>query len=62
VEFEWDQAKAATNIQKHGVSFERAVLVFDDDGRIEWLDARRDYGEPRWLVIGMVDSMEFTVT
>jgi len=28
--FEWDEAKAAENQRKHGVSFEEAVTVFDD--------------------------------
>jgi len=30
IEFEWDAAKAATNLRKHGVSFEEAVTVFSD--------------------------------
>lgn len=28
--FEWDPAKAASNIRKHGVSFDEAVSVFKD--------------------------------
>jgi hypothetical protein len=28
--FEWDAEKAATNLRKHGVSFEEAATVFDD--------------------------------
>jgi len=28
--FEWDSAKAARNLRKHGVSFEEAVSVFYD--------------------------------
>jgi len=28
--FEWDENKAATNLMKHGVSFEEAVTVFGD--------------------------------
>ena len=28
--FEWDSRKAATNIRKHGVSFDEASTVFDD--------------------------------
>ena len=30
-EFEWDARKAASNLAKHGVSFEEAATVFDDD-------------------------------
>ena len=28
--FEWDEAKAAANLAKHGVSFDDAKTVFDD--------------------------------
>ena len=28
--FEWDAAKAAANLRKHGVSFQEAVTVFGD--------------------------------
>lgn len=28
--FDWDKAKAAGNLVKHGVSFEEAVTVFGD--------------------------------
>jgi uncharacterized DUF497 family protein len=30
MQFGWDQNKAATNIGKHGVSFEEATTVFGD--------------------------------
>ena len=32
---EWDDKKAALNLQKHGVTFEDAALVFTDENRIE---------------------------
>ena len=28
--FEWDPAKAKSNIRKHGISFDEAVTVFKD--------------------------------
>jgi hypothetical protein len=28
--FEWDEAKARSNVQKHKVSFEEAVSIFSD--------------------------------
>ncbi|MCC6538632.1 MAG: BrnT family toxin [Bryobacterales bacterium] len=31
-DFEWDPAKAQTNLSKHGVSFEQATEVFLDPG------------------------------
>ena len=42
------------NLQKHGVSFDDAALVFYDQGRIETYDGREDHGEDRWATIGRV--------
>jgi hypothetical protein len=39
MELEWDGDKAALNLQKHGVSFEDAALVFYDHGRSGQNDA-----------------------
>jgi uncharacterized protein len=52
--FEWDEAKAAENYAKHGVSFAAARQVFADPSAIEWVDDRYDYGEERFIIIGMV--------
>jgi len=30
IEFEWDPAKAALNLKKHGVAFKEAATVFRD--------------------------------
>jgi hypothetical protein len=40
MEFEWQVDKAAQNLEKHGVSFEDALLVFYDSGRVEAYDGR----------------------
>ncbi|MGJ3262094.1 MAG: BrnT family toxin [Salinarimonas sp.] len=50
--FEWDDAKAASNEAKHGVSFKQATLVFLDPTRVNRRDGRRDYGEIRLVTIG----------
>ncbi len=44
--FEWDSAKAAANLRKHGVAFEDAVRVFADPGHISDVD-RIENGELR---------------
>lgn len=49
--FEWDEAKAASNLAKHGVSFEIAY-GFDWDGAIIVVDGRNDYGEERSVAHG----------
>ena len=45
MKFEWDPDKAAVNLDKHGVSFEDASLVFLDPDRIETYDGRARYRE-----------------
>jgi uncharacterized DUF497 family protein len=52
-EFEWDDAKALANKAKHGVSFESATRAFRDVFALGFLDDREDYGEERWIRIGM---------
>src|SRR5690348_5773979 len=55
-EFEWDDAKAAANLANHGVSFERVRLVFADPFAVVRIDDREDYGEDRFIMIGMVEG------
>jgi uncharacterized protein len=51
--FSWDDDKNASNLAKHGVSFEAAKLVFDDPLHISRQD-RVENGEQRWQMIGVV--------
>jgi uncharacterized DUF497 family protein len=44
------------NRQKHGISFETAVLVFDDAHQVTMADRTVD-GELRWQTIGMVNAI-----
>ena len=61
LEFEWDSAKAASNLRKHGISFPYATRVFLDPDRQERLDTEEEYGEERWLVLGRVDDFVLVV-
>jgi hypothetical protein len=54
--FDWDEAKAKVNYRRHGVTFETATRVFRDTFAIEYLDDRNDYGEERFIIIGMVED------
>jgi uncharacterized DUF497 family protein len=56
LEFEWHDAKAEANLQNHGVSFELAKTVFKDPFGLERLDDREDYGEERYVTIGMAEG------
>ena len=57
MEFAWDERKNRVNQQKHGVSFETAILVFDDPYHLTRQD-REVEGEPRWQTIGMVNGIQ----
>jgi uncharacterized DUF497 family protein len=54
--FEWDDAKAARNLRKHGVSFETAVLVFADTFAVTEQD-RIENGEYRWQTLGVAGGL-----
>ena len=54
--FQWDNTKAAENYTAHGVRFEAACEVFQDPFALEWLDDREDYGEDRYIILGMVEN------
>ncbi|MGA3095979.1 MAG: BrnT family toxin [Bryobacteraceae bacterium] len=56
LEFEWHNAKAAANLQAHGVSFDLAKTVFKDAFAVDRLDDREDYGEDRFVIIGMAEG------
>ena len=57
MEFTWDERKNRVNQHKHGVSFETAILVFDDPYHLTRQD-REVEGEPRWQTIGMVKDVQ----
>ncbi len=54
--FQWDDAKAASNIADHGVTFEAAREAFADPFALDWLDESEDYGEDRYAMIGMAEG------
>jgi hypothetical protein len=52
LKFEWDPAKAASNLGKHGVTFEDASSVFDDPLALTFADPDHSVRERRWLTFG----------
>ena len=52
MKFEWDPAKAANNIRKHGVSFDEAVTVFRDPLAFIFDDVTHSEAEHREIIIG----------
>jgi uncharacterized protein len=51
--FEWDSAKAARNLRKHGVSFEEAVSVFYDPLAATGADPDHSEYEERSVTFGI---------
>jgi len=51
--FEWDESKNRANIRKHGFHFAEAEEMFRGILLIR-PDTAEDYGEERWVGIGMV--------
>jgi len=51
MEFEWDETKRLDNLKSHGLDFEDAHFVFNDEAYVIE-DIRRDYGEKRLILFG----------
>lgn len=52
MKFEWDPVKAASNIRKHGVTFDEAVTVFRDPLAFIFDDMTHAEQEHREIIIG----------
>ncbi|NJK35835.1 MAG: BrnT family toxin [Oscillatoriales cyanobacterium SM2_2_1] len=50
MKFQWDQSKAASNLKKHGVTFEEAKTVFDNPLTVIFND-EAIVGEQREVII-----------
>ncbi|MFZ1765779.1 MAG: BrnT family toxin [Candidatus Nitrotoga sp.] len=51
-DYEWDAHKAASNLKKHGVTFEQAASVFLDALALTVFDAAHSEHEERWFTLG----------
>jgi uncharacterized protein len=49
--FEWDEVKAGSNLEKHGIDFPLARRVFLDVNRLEF-ESHGEYDERRWTAVG----------
>ena len=52
MKFEYDPNKSQRNLEKHGIDFEQAQLIWEDAHRLEI--PARTVDEPRYLVIGRI--------
>ncbi len=52
LEFEWNIEKSRINEKKHGITFEEAISVFDDETAAFLHDSEHSFNEDRYLLIG----------
>jgi uncharacterized protein len=62
MKFEWDYAKEQKNIQKHGLDFQSAICVFQDNLRLEYYDEAHSLAEDRYVTIGLINDAVLVVT
>ena len=55
MKFIWDRRKNEANIKKHELDFADTYKVFESP-MLVGLDDREDYGEDRWLGIGLMEN------
>ena len=51
--FEWDEEKNKINKIRHGVSFQDAETVFDDENAVLLFDEQHSASEERFTIIGL---------
>lgn len=51
MEYEWNNNKNQTNLEKHGLNFQDAWLIFSGK-TITFKDDRQNYGEDRFITLG----------
>ena len=58
MEFEWDETRRLATIEKHGLDFLDADLLFGGPHIVS--PARLVAGERRWLAVGLIEDVHVT--
>lgn len=61
IRFTWDPGKARANVRKHGISFEEAASVFEDERAIEFYDDENSEEEDRFILLGLSRKLRVLV-
>ncbi len=61
LDFEWNAIKATANLRKHGVSFDEARTVFDDEEALWRPDNGLSVGEERFILLGLSAKLRVLV-
>lgn len=56
MKYEWDESKNRVNIRKHGIDFLDVPSMFQHP-MVTFLDQRKEYGEERWIGIGILKTI-----
>ena len=56
IHFEWDEAKALSNVHKHGVAFLSVVTIFRDPRIVTLFDQDHSGSEERWISTGIASN------
>ena len=59
MDFEFDPAKSASNVEKHGIDFDAIQAIWQDGMRVEI--AARTTDEPQWLLVGQIENKHWSV-
>jgi uncharacterized protein len=55
MKFTWDEKKRRRNLEKHGIDFSDADIIFSRPMLFKQ-DTRRDYQEARWAALGQLQD------
>jgi uncharacterized DUF497 family protein len=55
--FNWDRSKNLANIEKHGVSFKDATMVFFDPHVAAYDDESHSWDEERFIAVGLSENL-----
>ena len=59
--FTWDEKKRTLSLAKHGIDFHDAAILFDGP-LVTVEDTREDYGEPRYVALGLLADVVVSLT
>lgn len=61
IRFDWDSTNAASNLRKHGVAFEEARTVFEDDEALLIADPEHPDREDRFVLAKLSAALRVIV-
>lgn len=59
--YEWDEEKNRSNQQKHGISFQEAATVFEDEHALLIDDPDHSLTEERFIILGISQKARLLV-